>query len=45
MALAAIPDANGRIRTGELATALWSARFTDLVEVHEGDDHVKISVW
>ncbi|HEY7515043.1 MAG TPA: hypothetical protein VIC87_11220 [Vicinamibacteria bacterium] len=45
VALAAMPDASGQVRTGELATSLWSARFTDLVEVHEGDDHVKVSVW
>jgi hypothetical protein len=45
LALAALPDENGHISTGEIAGALWSTRFTDLVEVHEGDDHVKISVW
>ena len=45
LALAALPDENGRISTGEIAGALWSTRFTDLVEVHEGDSHVKISVW
>jgi hypothetical protein len=45
LALAALPDEDGRISTGEIAGALWSTRFTDLVEVHEGDDHVKISVW
>jgi hypothetical protein len=45
VALAALPDANGRVHTGEIATALWSARFTDLVEVHDGDSHVTVSVY
>jgi hypothetical protein len=45
VALAALPDKNGRIHTGEIASALWSARFTDLVEVHEGDTHVTVSVY
>ncbi len=45
MALAALPDAQGRIHTAELAATLWSARFTDLVEVHDGKDHVTVSVW
>jgi hypothetical protein len=45
VALAALPDAKGRISTGVLATALWSTRFTDLVEVHDGDDHIKVSVY
>jgi len=45
MALAALPDAQGRISTGALAGALWSARFTDLVEVHDGHDHVTVSIW
>ena len=45
LALAAMPDEKGRISTGEIAAALWSTRFTDLVEVQDGRDHVKISVW
>jgi hypothetical protein len=45
LVLAALPDENGRISTGDIAGALWSTRFTDLVEVHEGDSHVRISVW
>ena len=45
MALAALPDAKGRISTAALASSLWSTRFTDLVEVHDGEEHVKISVW
>jgi len=27
------------------ASALQEARFTDLVEVQDGADHVKISIW
>jgi hypothetical protein len=45
MALAALPDAKGRISTAALAGSLWRARFTDLVEVHDGKEHVTISVW
>ncbi len=45
MALAALPDAQGRVSTAALAGSLWSARFTDLVEVHDGHDHVTVSVW
>jgi hypothetical protein len=45
LALAALPDEKGQVSTGEIAGALWSTRFTDLVEVHEGDNHVKVSVW
>jgi len=45
VALAALPDANGRVHTGEIATALWSARFTDLVDVQDGNDHVTVSVY
>jgi hypothetical protein len=45
VALAALPDANGRIHTGDIATALWSARFTDVVEVNDGNDHVSVSIY
>jgi hypothetical protein len=45
LAMAAVPDAHGRIRLADLAGALGSTRFTDLVDVHSGGDHVKVSVW
>lgn len=45
LALAAVPDAHGRIRMANLAGALGSTRFTDLVDVQSGRDHVKVSVW
>jgi hypothetical protein len=45
LALAALPGEDGRIRTGALAGALSGVRFTDLVEVRDGKDHVRIWVW
>ena len=42
LALEALPGNDGRIRTGALAGALGSVRFTDLVEVHDGKDHVRV---
>jgi hypothetical protein len=45
LAMAAVPDAHGRIRMADLAGALGSTRFTDLVDVQSGNDHVKVSVW
>ena len=45
MIRAALPDDHGRISTGALAASLWSARFTDLVSVDEGRDHVTIAVF
>lgn len=45
LALQALPDERGNIRTAALAAALGSVRFADLVEVQDGDDHVRISVW
>ncbi len=45
LVLHALPDAHGRIRAAALAGALGSVRFTDLVEVRDGQDHVRISVW
>ncbi len=45
LVLHALPDARGRIRAGALAGALGSVRFTDLVEVRDGQDHVRVSVW
>ena len=43
--MAAVPDAHGRIHMASLAGALGGARFTDLVDVKSGRDHVKVSVW
>jgi len=45
LALAALPDAQGRIPMASLAGALGGVRFTDLVDVRSGDDHVKVYVW
>jgi hypothetical protein len=35
----------GRIRPSQVVGALREARFTDLVEVQDGDDRVSISIW
>ena len=45
LALQALPDEHGRIRTAALAGALSAVRFTDLVDVQDGDDHVRVYVW
>ena len=45
LALQALPDEHGRIRTAALAGALAGVRFTDLVEVQDGNDHVRVWVW
>ena len=45
LALEALPDEHGRIRTAALAGALGGVRFTDLVEVQDGNDHVRVWVW
>ena len=45
LALEALPGPDGRIRIAALAGALGSVRFTDLVEVHDGKDHVRVWVW
>jgi hypothetical protein len=45
LALSALPGPDGRIRTAALAGALSSVRFTDLVEVQDGKDHVRVWVW
>jgi hypothetical protein len=45
VALSALPGRDGRIRTASLAASLGSLRFTDLVEVHDGDTHVRVWVW
>jgi hypothetical protein len=45
VALQALPDEQGNIRTTGLAAALGTVRFTDLVDVQDGKDHVRIYVW
>jgi len=45
LALQALPDEHGHIRTAALAGALSSVRFTDLVDVQDGKDHVRVYVW
>ena len=45
LALSALPGRDGRIRTAALAGALSGVRFTDLVDVRDGDDHVRVWVW
>lgn len=45
LALQALPDRHGHVRTAALAGALGSVRFTDLVEVQDGKDHVRVYVW
>jgi hypothetical protein len=45
LALQALPGADGRLRTTALAAALGSVRFTDLVLVQDGNDHVHVWVW
>jgi len=45
LALQALPGEDGRIRTTALAGALSGLRFTDLVDVEDGDDHVRVWVW
>jgi len=45
LALSALPDSQGRISSLAMAGSLSSLRFTDLVEVQDGDTHVKIWVW
>src|SRR5260370_31449655 len=41
LALAAVPDSQGRIPMASLAGALGGVRFKDLVDVRSGNDHVK----
>jgi hypothetical protein len=45
MIRAAMPDDQGRISPAGIAASLWSARFTDLVDVDDGRDHVSIAVF
>ena len=45
LALEAVPGPDGRVRTAALAAALSTVRFTDLVDVRDGNDHVRVWVW
>jgi len=45
LAMQALPDRDGRIQTAALAGALGTLRFTDLVDVQDGKDHVRVYVW
>jgi hypothetical protein len=45
VALQALPDAQGRISGLALAGSLSAVRFTDLVEVKDGDEQVRIRVF
>ncbi len=45
VARAALPDDHGRLHLMDLAASLGGARFTDLVDVRSGNDHVKVTVW
>jgi len=45
VALQALPDTHGRISTLALAGSLSSVRFTDVVDVRDGNDHVRVYVW
>ena len=45
LALQALPDEHGRIRVAALASSLGGVRFTDLVNVRDGDDQVRVWVW
>jgi hypothetical protein len=45
LALQALPDEQGKVHTMALAAMLGTVRFTDLVEVQDGSDQVRIYVW
>jgi hypothetical protein len=45
LALNALPDSDGRLSSLAMAGSLSTLRFSDLVEVHDGNDHVRIWVW
>jgi hypothetical protein len=45
LAMQALPDAHGRVNTTALAAALGGVRFTDLVNVKDGKDEVRVWVW
>jgi hypothetical protein len=43
--MSSLPDDDGRLSTLAMAGSLSAVRFTDLVEVHDGDESVRIWVW
>jgi hypothetical protein len=45
LAMSALPGEDGRVSTLALAGSLGAVRFTDLVEVRDGNDHVRVWVW
>jgi hypothetical protein len=45
VALEILPRDGGRLRASDVVGALRSARFTSIVDVRSGDDHVRISIW
>jgi hypothetical protein len=45
LALSALPNARGEVSTLAMAGSLSSVRFSDLVDVHDGDTHVRVWVW
>jgi hypothetical protein len=45
VALRALPAHGRAVYLGDVAAALADARFTDLVEVRDGQDHVRVRVW
>lgn len=45
LALQALPDRDGRIHTGALAASLGAVRFTELVNIDDGHDKVRVYVW
>jgi hypothetical protein len=45
LALSALPDRDGRIHTGALAASLGAVRFSELVNVDDGKDKVRVWVW
>jgi hypothetical protein len=45
LAIQALPGRDGRVNTAAIAGALSAVRFTDLVEVRDGNDRVRVWVW
>jgi hypothetical protein len=45
LALRALPPDGHTLSARDLASAVSGARFTDLMEVRDGQDHVRVCVW
>ena len=45
LAMSALPDSQGKVSSLAMAGSLSTVRFTDLVDVHDGDTHVRVWVW